>query len=102
MYWGEGDHNRNFFIDQYILLRILQVVISQLKTETSEVLVQHMKAAKALLVIIPLLGITQVMFIYGPKVDHGKGEQRNSIIIFQIIRAVLLSTQVNKFCLHFK
>ena len=73
----------------------MQVVISQLKTETSEVLVQHMKAAKALLVIIPLLGITQVMFIYGPKVDHGKGDQKNSTVIFQHIRAVLLSTQVS-------
>ena len=56
-----------------------------------------MKAAKALLVIIPLLGITQVMFIYGPKADHSKEEQRNSIIIFQIIHNQVKKNQFEHF-----
>ena len=80
-------------------------MISQLKTETSELLVQHMKAAKALLVIIPLLGLTQVITIYGPKLNKPDEtiDPKNSVeesnytsIIYLYARALLLSTQVNR------
>ena len=69
-----------------------------------------MKAAKALLVIIPLLGLTQVITLwasplYGPKVentyepignqDTSPTEERNySSLIYLYARALLLSTQV--------
>ena len=46
----------------------------------------HMKAAKALLVIIPLLGITYLITLIPPPDDLG-------YLIFQHARAVLLSTQ---------
>ena len=68
-------------------------------------LVQHMKAAKALLVIIPLLGLTQVITIYGPKMNKPDDnmDQQNSVeesnytsIIYLYARALLLSTQVNE------
>ena len=64
-----------------------------------------MKAAKALLVIIPLLGLTQVITIYGPKLNKPDDnmDQQNSVeesnytsIIYLYARALLLSTQVNK------
>uniref|UniRef100_A0A182IPK0 Diuretic hormone receptor n=1 Tax=Anopheles atroparvus TaxID=41427 RepID=A0A182IPK0_ANOAO len=47
---------------------------------------QYRKASKALLVLIPLLGITYLIVIYGP--DEGVGSH-----IFAITRAFLLSTQ---------
>ena len=68
-----------------------------------------MKAAKALLVIIPLLGLTQVITIYGPKLnkhDEDVGpessveESNYTSIIYLYARALLLSTQVNNF-FHF-
>ena len=71
------------------------MVISQLKTEHAELFVQHMKAAKALLVIIPLLGLTQVITIYGHDVDPDSTEKRSyTSSIYLYTRALLLSTQV--------
>ena len=64
-----------------------------------------MKAAKALLVIIPLLGLTQVITIYGPKLNKPDDnmDQQSSVeesnytsIIYLYARALLLSTQVNR------
>ena len=64
-----------------------------------------MKAAKALLVIIPLLGLTQVITIYGPKLNkpdetidhkHSVEESNYSSIIYLYARALLLSTQVSQ------
>ena len=63
-----------------------------------------MKAAKALLVIIPLLGLTQVITIYGPKLNkpdeatdqkHLVEESNYTSIVYLYARALLLSTQVN-------
>ena len=64
-----------------------------------------MKAAKALLVILPLLGLTQVITIYGPKLDKPEdvvenldqsstGERNYSSLAYLYARALLLSTQV--------
>lgn len=49
---------------------------------------QYRKAAKALLILIPLLGITYLVVLTGPTEGVGKD-------IFAIIRALLISTQVN-------
>lgn len=51
---------------------------------------QYRKASKALLVLIPLLGITYLVVLYGP--NEGVGNH-----IFAVARAFLLSTQVNTF-----
>ena len=75
------------------LVWIMVVVVGKLRSDNSESHHQHWKAAKALLVIIPLLGITYLITLMPPTADkHTTGH-----IIFQDLRAVLLSTQVGFF-----
>ena len=74
-----------------ILIEImLQIVIAKLKDNSAmEHDRQHWKAAKALVIVIPLLGITYLFTLMGP------GEEWPVFyIVFQIIRAILLSSQV--------
>ncbi|KAE8737109.1 CRF-like Diuretic Hormone Receptor 2, partial [Frankliniella occidentalis] len=47
---------------------------------------QSAKAAKALLVLIPLLGITYILVLYGPTTG-------NAAQAFDLARSLLLSTQ---------
>jgi hypothetical protein len=54
-------------------------------------LLQNWKAAKALLVIIPLLGITYIITIAGPT-----DKESIAYHIFQHVRAILLSIQVSR------
>ena len=85
------------------------MVIIQLKTDTSGLVEQHMKAAKALLVIIPLLGLTQVITLWatpdsGARIttpdpvatpeSNSKEERSYTSLIYLYARALLLSTQV--------
>lgn len=49
---------------------------------------QYKKASKALLVLIPLLGITYLVVWIGP--ENGVSSQ-----MFDVLRAFLISTQVN-------
>lgn len=69
-----------------------KVLITKLRSvntvETRQYLSQYHKAAKALLVLIPLLGITYLIVIYGP--DEGVQSH-----IFSILQAFLLSIQVS-------
>lgn len=51
---------------------------------------QSRKAAKALLVLMPLLGITYVLILTGSKNNP----------IYEYIRALLISTQVKSFLPH--
>ncbi|XP_044266747.1 diuretic hormone receptor-like isoform X2 [Tribolium madens] len=69
------------------LLAIMWVLITKLRSANTVETQQYHKAAKALLVLMPLLGITYVITIYAPTPD------KRSEIIFECIRAVLLSTQ---------
>lgn len=69
------------------LLRIMWVLITKLRSANTVETRQYRKAAKALLVLIPLFGITYLVVLAGP---NEKGVMSN---IFAIIRAVLLSTQ---------
>jgi corticotropin releasing hormone receptor 1 len=69
------------------LLAIMWVLITKLRSANTVETQQYHKAAKALLVLMPLLGITYVITIYAPTPD------KKSEIIFECIRAVLLSTQ---------
>ncbi|XP_058123003.1 diuretic hormone receptor-like [Anopheles ziemanni] len=73
-------------INLIFLLRIMWVLITKLRSANTVETRQYRKASKALLVLIPLLGITYLIVIYGP--DEGVGSQ-----IFAITRAILLSTQ---------
>ncbi|XP_050074580.1 diuretic hormone receptor-like isoform X1 [Anopheles maculipalpis] len=73
-------------INLIFLLRIMWVLITKLRSANTVETRQYRKASKALLVLIPLLGITYLIVIYGP--DGGVGSH-----IFAITRAILLSTQ---------
>lgn len=64
-----------------------QVLITKLRSANTVETRQYRKASKALLVLIPLLGITYLVVLAGP--DEGVGSQ-----IFIVSRAFLLSTQV--------
>jgi corticotropin releasing hormone receptor 1 len=64
-----------------------QVLITKLRSANTIETRQYRKASKALLVLIPLLGITYLVVITGPE----SGVFSN---IFAVIRATLLSTQV--------
>jgi corticotropin releasing hormone receptor 1 len=65
----------------------LQVLITKLRSANSVETQQYRKGSKALLVLIPLLGLTYVLVIAGPT-------EGLIAIYFSHIRAVLLSTQV--------
>nr|XP_023011703.1 diuretic hormone receptor-like [Leptinotarsa decemlineata] len=69
------------------LVCIMWVLITKLRSANTLETQQYHKAAKALLVLMPLLGITYVITIYAPTPD------RASINVFECTRAVLLSTQ---------
>ena len=64
------------------------MLITKLRSANSVETQQYRKGSKALLVLIPLLGLTYVLVIAGPSKGISK-------VIFSHIRAVLLSTQVN-------
>ncbi|XP_023317021.1 diuretic hormone receptor-like isoform X2 [Trichogramma pretiosum] len=65
------------------LVMIMWVLITKLQTINNEHLHQSKKAAKALLVLLPLLGVTYVLVLFGP----------TNFPAFDYLRAVLLSTQ---------
>lgn len=71
------------------LVCIMWVLITKLRSTNSAEKQQYHKAAKALLVLMPLLGITHVITIYGPVGD------KSTVNLFECVRAVLLSTQVS-------
>ncbi|XP_058830749.1 diuretic hormone receptor-like isoform X2 [Topomyia yanbarensis] len=73
-------------INLIFLLRIMWVLITKLRSANTVETRQYRKASKALLVLIPLLGITYLIVIYGP--NEGVGSH-----IFAVSRAALLSTQ---------
>nr|CAD7266109.1 unnamed protein product [Timema shepardi] len=64
----------------------LPVLITKLRSANTVETQQYRKATKALLVLIPLLGITYILMIQGPM----EGESAN---IFSYVRAVMISTQ---------
>lgn len=72
----------------------LKVLITKLRSANTVETRQYRKASKALLVLIPLLGITYLVVLAGP--NEGVGSY-----IFVVARAFLLSTQVmNKHPFH--
>ncbi|XP_076673793.1 diuretic hormone 44 receptor 1 isoform X6 [Andrena cerasifolii] len=73
-------------LDQGILTKANQVLITKLWSTTNAETQQYRKASKALLVLIPLLGVTYVLVLTGPT----EGQVANA---FSYTRAVLLSSQ---------
>lgn len=69
---------------------MFQVLITKLRSANTVETRQYRKASKALLVLIPLLGITYLVVLAGP--NEGVGSY-----IFVVARAFLLSTQVNTY-----
>ncbi|XP_063983563.1 diuretic hormone receptor isoform X2 [Diachasmimorpha longicaudata] len=68
------------------LFMIMWVLITKLRSTTSAETQQYRKATKALLVLIPLLGITYVLVLTGPT----EGPMAD---LFAYVRAALLSSQ---------
>nr|CAI5828377.1 unnamed protein product [Callosobruchus analis] len=71
------------------------VLITKLRSANTLEAQQYHKAAKALLVLMPLLGITYVITIYAPAPD------RSTVNVFECARAVLLSTQVSSLIVYY-
>ncbi|XP_055938672.1 diuretic hormone receptor-like isoform X2 [Argiope bruennichi] len=93
--WQNKDHFDYIFIcpvilvlmiNIYFLGRIMWVLITKLRAATSVESKQYRKAAKALLVLIPLLGVTYVVVIVTPA-------HRTARVVFSYAQAILLSTQ---------
>lgn len=79
----------------FMLICNTQVLITKLRSANTVETRQYRKASKALLVLIPLLGITYLVVIAGP--NEGVGSY-----IFIVARAILLSTQVSKYLFAWK
>ncbi|CRL06924.1 CLUMA_CG019599, isoform A [Clunio marinus] len=73
-------------INLIFLFSIMWVLITKLRSANTAETKQYRKASKALLVLIPLFGLTYLIVLYGP--NEGMGKK-----IFDIARAILLSTQ---------
>ncbi|EDW04478.1 GH22554, partial [Drosophila grimshawi] len=73
-------------INLVFLIRIMWVLITKLRSAHTLETRQYYKASKALLVLIPLFGITYLLVLTGPE----QGISRN---LFEAIRAFLISTQ---------
>ncbi|XP_074597183.1 diuretic hormone receptor-like isoform X2 [Brevipalpus obovatus] len=70
----------------YFLCRIMRVLISKLRAESSTESRQYWKASKALILLMPLLGIAYTLILVTPQSDPAK-----SIIL--ILQATFSSTQ---------
>lgn len=68
------------------LMRIMWVLITKLRSANTLETRQYRKASKALLVLIPLLGITYLLVLTGPEFGIGR-------YMFDVIRAFLISSQ---------
>ena len=78
-------------VNTVFLVVIMKAVVSQLQSSRAgEVERLHYKSARALVIVIPLLGFTYILTMVGPSYSlHPLAHQ-----IFQTCRVCLLSTQV--------
>lgn len=77
------------FLNFVFLVSIMCVLVTKLRSASRVEAQQYYKAAKALLVLNPLLGTTYVFTFYAPTLDA------SGAYIFECVRAILLSTQVS-------
>ncbi|XP_077553885.1 diuretic hormone receptor-like [Haemaphysalis longicornis] len=73
-------------VNMFFMGEIMWVLITKLRSATTVETQQYRKAAKALLVLIPLLGVTYVLVIWTPSHKTAK-------VIFTYLQITLLSTQ---------
>ncbi|KAI5635112.1 7 transmembrane receptor (Secretin family) domain-containing protein [Phthorimaea operculella] len=74
-------------LNLFFLIRIMWVLITKLRSANTLETEQYRKATKALLVLIPLLGITNLLVLCGPSDDSWFAHA------FEYTRALMLSTQ---------
>ncbi|XP_073953804.1 diuretic hormone receptor isoform X2 [Choristoneura fumiferana] len=74
-------------LNLFFLVRIMWVLITKLRSANTLETEQYRKATKALLVLIPLLGITNLLVLCGPSDDSWFADA------FDYTRALMLSTQ---------
>ncbi|XP_017147831.1 diuretic hormone receptor isoform X1 [Drosophila miranda] len=82
----KGPASVALLVNLVFLIRIMWVLITKLRSAHTLETRQYYKASKALLVLIPLFGITYLLVLTGPE----QGISRN---LFEAIRAFLISTQ---------
>ncbi|XP_017039191.1 diuretic hormone receptor isoform X1 [Drosophila ficusphila] len=82
----KGPASLALLVNLVFLIRIMWVLITKLRSAHTLETRQYYKASKALLVLIPLFGITYLLVLTGPE----QGISRN---LFEAIRAFLISTQ---------
>ncbi|KRG03910.1 uncharacterized protein Dmoj_GI19749, isoform J [Drosophila mojavensis] len=87
----KGPASLAILVNLVFLIRIMWVLITKLRSTQTFETRQYYKASKALLVLIPLFGITYLLVLTGPE----QGISRN---LFEALRAFLLSTQVRMTC----
>ncbi|KAJ8314000.1 hypothetical protein KUTeg_008561, partial [Tegillarca granosa] len=73
------------FIGWVFLINIIRVLVTKLKTNNSEA-AQIKKAIKATVILMPLLGLTNLLFLWNPE-DGGSLQ-----IAYHVTNAVLYST----------
>ncbi|XP_042150281.1 diuretic hormone receptor [Ixodes scapularis] len=73
-------------VNIFFMGEIMWVLITKLRAATTLETQQYRKAAKALLVLIPLLGVTYILVIWTPS-------HKTARIIFTYLQITLLSTQ---------
>ncbi|RWS17855.1 diuretic hormone receptor-like protein [Dinothrombium tinctorium] len=73
-------------INIFFLIKIMWVLVTKLRATTNVESQQYRKAAKALLVLIPLLGVTHILFLVTPTSQMAR-------IIVTYVQATFLSTQ---------
>lgn len=73
-------------VNMFFMGEIMWVLITKLRAATTLETQQYRKAAKALLVLIPLLGVTYILVIWTPSHKTAK-------VIFTYLQVTLLSTQ---------
>lgn len=74
----------------FFLVWIMVIVVSKLKQRTAlDHDRRHWKAAKALLVVMPVLGCAYLITLMGPSRDRSP----RAYMVFQICRSLILSTQ---------
>ncbi|XP_055309678.1 diuretic hormone receptor-like isoform X2 [Sitodiplosis mosellana] len=73
-------------VNLFFLIRIMWVLVIKLRSANTAETRQYKKASKALLVLIPLLGITYLILLFGPE----SGVYQHMFIILQ---SILISTQ---------
>ncbi|CAM9270053.1 corticotropin-releasing factor receptor 1-like isoform X1 [Lethenteron reissneri] len=69
------------------LFNIVRILMTKLRASTTSETIQYRKAVKATLVLLPLLGITYMLFFVNP------GEDDTSLIVFIYFNSILQSLQ---------